>query len=260
MNLIENIYDAYMQAISEKRKLSNCYFNSKDFSHWYDKREIIAYGDSENLILSVPEVGYRKIYFLANNWKWEKDISRLDLGRGQKAIEIIGWEELGEYDLSRRIKCKKILNYVRLRMTKASEIDMNLEKVDYCRMEDISRLKNLIKETFDPVGAYLPENEELMFLIENSAIICIRNTDEEVVGFLIFEDKAKTTYVRMVCICQKYRGQGMGKRLLLTYLNMHKDFKNFTLWCRTDNKAALKLYTDVGGYCCENFYNYVFVF
>ena len=53
MKAVENIYDEYRHAVSEKRKLSNCYFSSNQLLNWIDSGNVIAYSDSKSMIISV---------------------------------------------------------------------------------------------------------------------------------------------------------------------------------------------------------------
>ncbi len=75
---------------------------------------------------------------------------------------------------------------------------------------------------------------------------------------LVARDKEKTSYVRMICIDEKYRKKVLGNQLMNGYFKMHKEYKSFTLWYDINNTCAYSLYQK-WGYEPEDMYNLIFI-
>jgi GNAT superfamily N-acetyltransferase len=172
-------------------------------------------------------------------------------------IDIVKKGDLGDYN----IFCKKgmplVKTYNRLRlMSPPKEIDCSVP-IEYCKENDFLRLREMMDSTFEVVGDNIPSDSELLDLIRQESIICSR-IEHEVVGFIIFEDKGKTSYIRMVCIDENHRGEKLGYRLMTMYFLIHLEFCGFTLWYKSDNVPAFSLYSK-WGYKDEDMHDYIFL-
>lgn len=256
----EYIYDKYIEAIECRFTYSNCYFQKEELNKWLAEGFVNCYCSEDSVVLTVQERGFIKLYYLADSFDWTGDLHGMKKHAGESdlVLEIVTRGNLGEYDLRKYFPFRKVIQYDRLRSKGMKEADMQDQQPLYCLKSDFMRLRNMMDETFHPIGDYIPSDEELTGFLAKQNIICVRGR-EQIDGFIIFEDKGKTSYIRMVCVSKNARGRGVGEQLMRMYFSIHQNYKGFTLWCRSDNTPAMRLYMKVGQYRNEDFHNYIFV-
>ena len=248
----------YTEALKSRKKFSNCYFQPDELEKWISEDRTVCYTSGRAVILLLKENGYVKVYFMSEDFEWLGDFMKIrNSSPDTFVIEVVSKGEPGDYDFSTKIPCKKVVNYERLR-SGGITVDNSCKEFCYCAEEDYDDLRTMMDGTFNTIGDRIPTCEELRQFIETKSIIGIHN-GKMLAGFLIFEDTKKTSYVRMICVNEACRGKGIGKKLMTSYFSEHRDFKGFTLWCRSDNKPALNLYMNKFDYKRENLYNRIYI-
>lgn len=251
------IYEIYAEFIRKKRKYTNCYFTPEELQEECREKKSRIENKEGSLLIWIREHEYTKLYFSGDDFGWTNVFGVPE--NEVVAIEIVTKGDPGEYDFSKKIKCREVIQYTRFRRNGFAEPD-NLHKTEpeYCSLNDLSEIRQMLDTNFSPIGDYIPDDVGLNTFIQNKSIICLRN-GANLKGYLIFEDKGKTSYIRNVCVDNGYRGKGVGKELMSAYFYMHRDFKGFTLWCKTTNGPAINLYTKVGGYHNEDLHDYIYI-
>lgn len=257
----------YNKKCENKVKYTNCYFSIGEFLKWTDE-EMCFLAYNTGFIFVIFHRGYYKLFFYCDTLEWVKDIDRIKKIRNisEVAIEVLSKTEGELSELSHVLQTREINGYTRYRRVgNPAEEREDTENITYCDHEDLNDVMTIMKDTFLPVGNELLDISEIETYIDDKKVICIKSETDcnggvsaELLGYLIFEDKGKTSYVRNVCVNPKYRGKGIGKRLLNLYNEIHKGYKVFTLWCNDNNIRALKLY-EWAGYCNEGLHNTIYV-
>lgn len=236
----KELQELYADVIQEKRKYTNCYFTMEELRRQCSKDKVSAEMKKGSLLIWVREDGYKKLYFTGNDLNWTEGFPVHE--RESVVIEIVTKGDLGEYDFSKRMKCQEVIQYTRFRRGGFAEPDSLSEAdIEFCVAEDIPVIRHMLYTNFSVIGDYIPTDDDLKDFVSNGKIICQRD-GRNIKGYVIFEDKGKTSYIRNICVDKGYRGKGVGKQLMAAYFYMHRDFKGFTLWCKTTNTPALKLY------------------
>ncbi len=254
----EQIYHLYTEAIQKKYRYSNCYFQPQRFEEWLKEDAVSCYSFENSIIFLLNETDHIKVFFMSDDFEWINNFKIIvENIQNIYVIEIVTKGDPECYDLSTKIRCREIIKYERLR--NGGEIsESKTDEYFYCTEKDHKILREMMDSTFRPIGDHIPSDIELDGFIKSKSIIGIYD-NESIAGFIIFEDTKKTSYVRMLCVNEKYRGKGIGNKLMQCYFSIHKDFKSFTLWCRADNTPALNLYINKWNYKKENLYNYIFI-
>ncbi len=260
MKVSSDIYGRYIEALAHRYRYSNCYFQLDEFKEWIDEGLVQGFDIDKGLILTLNQMGFVKLYFMGDDFSWTDEIDNLKQRFEclELVSEIVSRDEPGEYELGKYTQYKDRIQYNRLR-SKGMNTDIK-DGIDpiYCRPSDLIFLRQMMDETFDPIGDHIPSDNELGRSISNHSVICEREGGR-ISGFIIFEDKGKTSYIRMICVDKDLRGKRIGERLMKRYFALHQQFKGFTLWCRSDNTPALMLYSKMGEYLDENLRNFVYI-
>lgn len=250
----KEIVDVYCSVVKEKRKYSNCFFNIKELQEKINNNFFVAYEGEDWFIIIDKNSQLSQLYFICNSWNWLEHLGSLRDEHKDIVVEINKRGALDVYEiLNEKMMMKKV--YKRLRKTQKTPIE-NIQNVEYCGINDYDELRGIIDETFETLGDHIPNQNELEEFIKKKCIICIRE-DEHIKGFVIFEDKGKTSYIRMICVAKDSQGKKIGERLMNMYFQIHAECVSFTLWYNTKNMAAYNLYLKYG-YEDEEIYNYIF--
>lgn len=253
---IDNIPDTYINALRKRMKYSNCYFTLDEVSKMVKEKNVMAYESIEAFVLIVIEQEIANIFYMSNSWMWLNFISVIDKFLYKKVVHIVKKGDLIEKNEFLNSGFRLYKEYIRLRKIGNECIEPHFD-YRHASDEDYESIKKMIETSFEVIGDKIPSKEELIMFIAEKNIIVLEDSNI-VQGFVIFEDKGKTSYIRMICVNKICRGMGIGKKLMLAYLFEHRHFTVFTLWYRTDNKIALQMYKQFG-YSDDNLVDYIFL-
>lgn len=251
----ENAFEQYCNAIRERKNYSNCYLTLNEVEKNLKVGILKAYNSNGAFLMINTKEKAAYLYFICSTWEWLQDVKELKKETDFLFLSIVKKGTLGEYEILRN-DMEPVRIYDRLRTGTVPVFPEKEIQYRFCTQEDEKQLQMFMDITFDLAGDHIPLEDELQDFIKGKNIICIEQ-ENGMAGFLIFEDKGKTSYVRMVCINPAIRGQGFGRKLMQVYFMIHRNFQSFTLWCRSDNERALSLYASLG-YESEDIHDYIF--
>ncbi len=259
MDLInqKDIFTSYTEVAKYRKRYSNFYFTMQEFADKWKAHKFKAYQTETVFLIIEEKQSFHYLYYMCDSWEWIEDIQELKQQFPKLVVSIVGKKENEMYKSFLQYGYSVYKIYQRMRKIASGEEIARGTYVEYCSMQDKDRIKDLMLGTFDDVSDHIPDDEELKIFLEHRAIICIRENGK-IIGFIIFEDKGKTSYIRMICIDHQFRGQGFGSCLLRTYFMIHCGCQSYTLWYDVNNFPAYSLYQK-WGYQQENLYNYIFV-
>jgi ribosomal protein S18 acetylase RimI-like enzyme len=239
-----------------RKKYSNSYISVNEFHDLCEQQRVSMYEDGTDYFLIKKEEGFEHLYYYCDSWDWLDEMEIIKKEHPVLVLNIV--QRKGENKEEHLLKKGYSVYKIFQRMRRTGECLSNRDnKIEYCTDEDKRTLREMMDDTFDVLVDCIPSDDELYYFIKNGNIICVREGNC-VAGFIIFEDKGKTTYIRMVCIDKTFQRKGIGQYLLDTYFQMHREYVSFTLWHDVNNQAAHGLYLK-NGYKEENMYDYIFL-
>lgn len=250
------VYDKYINIIKERRKYSNLFFQADELYNLCNENKLEAYEEEDNFLIIKKEDMFCELYYLCNSWEWIGHLDQFKNIYSSLIINIIKKDD-SEVKIFSNHKIYSYKTYQRLRKISKNIITQNVIDVRFCVAGDEHELRQIMLDTFDVFTDKIPSFKELKILIQQKKIICIRN-ESEIKGFIIFEDKRQSSYIRMLCINRDYRGEGLGDCLMQQYLEIHPQIKNFTLWYDINNIPAFNLYKK-WGYIKENIFDVIYL-
>lgn len=251
----EDINCFIQEKLSRRYKFSNSFFSLSQIEEKCNSGELYVYIYDETVLLFENKNNFLNLYYYSNSMLWMNEIYKLDIPRGKTVVNIVQRNMV----LPEGVLYKPYKIFGRLRRgIVTDEQGIKQENANFCEIKHSSELLQLMNSTFDMFVDHIPDEAELKKLIMSNSVICIKE-NENICGFVIFEDKLKTSYIRMVCVGEKYRRRGIGSRLMNMYFNIHRDMTGFSLWYDTTNQSARELY-DKYGYREEKMYNLIYIF
>ena len=248
------IVEQYIKVIKERRKYSNCQFMVNQLEEKVQSGTIAAYElqDAFLLIENKRELYY--LYYISDSWEWLNFLHVIKDRYQQLVISIV---ERQIAEIEAIFAEKDYFVYKTYQRLRGKGNDIDLSEVDYCNVKDKHTLRLMMDNTFDAFSDHIPTDEELEEFLEQKQIICVRR-NEKVTGFIIFEDKGRTSYIRMVCVDKGYQGKGLANELMRMYFKIHEGYTGFTLWYDVRNSRTHSLYAK-WNYEDEQLYHLIYV-
>ena len=162
--------------------------------------------------------------------------------------------------LDRFIDAGFIIRKCLVRMSKVNSVPSTIDLIsDTCVYEsDIPMLNHLLQTNFDKYSEQLPTLEEIKdFVVEQHVII--KRVDDEIAGFIIYDQTPSTLYLRYWLVNPNFRNKGIGSSLFREFSRRGNACKRHILWVMEDNDNAIIRYKHYG-YNEENLRNYVLTF
>ena len=130
-------------------------------------------------------------------------------------------------------------------------------KVRNAVSKDAVAVQALLTTYFDPKAEQLPDLDDLLVWIQQNNII-IFEEQGKVVGFIIYNLKTTTIYLRYWFVLPGFRDLKIGSQLFKEFLYRGKGTQRQLFWVIRSNENAIKRYLHYG-FKEENMYNFVLV-
>jgi GNAT superfamily N-acetyltransferase len=253
MRLIEDIkaLDTIIDQYHSKGTATNNYLLPSTYKEYLDARKLFILEEDANAFLLVQKEGFYRLYYYLNDFG--KPIQTVfDLpcvmeiiyrGEKRKPInEIEYWEKSGfKQHLTRD---NMMGSYDKLLLPQ----DVKGVNIDFAnKLEDVSFVKEELEHSLDKYTGDQMNFEDLEASMNDQNILIAR-VDGEQVGFLRFYVKNSVTWLGHIVVVESYRGRGLAKALVKTYIEKNKIKENsrYSLWVIQNNAGAVNLYKKFG--------------
>lgn len=232
--------------------LTNCYLSYHVIMSKIETHEIHFFGYDTIVILIHRIAKFHKIYYFLENKdilipelvkKIQKDLDGYPNLEGtvvarisDRNIDVL--EKLGFYPYK---------EYIRKQMTTPPENWCEAVQVTKTAdIRDLNAIYQLLYKISDVMSDHLVSKEELYTFLEASQVLKVV-IDEELAGVLLFESFGKKSYLRSICVADKFIGRKIGLSLIKGYIEKNKNrAKLFYLWVESTNERAIRLYKNIG--------------
>jgi GNAT superfamily N-acetyltransferase len=149
-----------------------------------------------------------------------------------------------------------------VRMTKIADSHFTgsvvCDSLSYADRNKADNVFKLLYEYFDPIAEQIPLLQEIYNLADNNRIVIHCDEIETIQGFLIFELKGLTSYLRYWFVHPEHRDKKIGSSLLQSFFKESIDTKRQLFWVIRSNKNAIKRYEHFG-FVKEELFDYVMI-
>ena len=260
MELVKN-FDHFVKLIkSEKsrngRTKTNCYF-FPDYITKITKEETLYFErTSSGLFFLKHEVGFYMLYFyVSDQLKDELDIQFLNSIEEPVLLNTIYSQISNEAKLRSDVNFWSSQNfYLRKnfkRMILTNDLCINENRLNnnldylirFVNRSEIEELLFLWKNSLDLLSNPLPNEGELISSIINQEIICILDTNKNIIAALQCRKEGSFFEISRVAVDYRFRRQGLAYTLMVKSIQSKN---NYFLWVAEDNFSAIMLYEQLG--------------
>ena len=136
-----------------------------------------------------------------------------------------------------------------IRMVRAggdsSPVDVRFPEVEFANPGDLPVVEAFLRETLDPIRDQIPNTEAIEAALAQRNVL-IERRGRELGGMLYFETTGLTSHLRYWYVDPQLHNQGIGGRLLKTWLRTCSDCRRFILWVVEFNEDTIARYRHYG--------------
>lgn len=241
--ILENKIEGKEKAIEifkNRPKISNCYVDYNDFILLIETSTFFVRDNSIFILREEKDANFFKFYFFVNNYE---ELNHLDSFFSKFTKEII-IEYVSKNNINNNtfnnISFKHYKRYSRYINTNKKQLFY--DNVINAKVEDISKIKELVNEVFDPLSDHIPTIEEIKEFIKRDELYIIK-INNEIAGASIFQKEGVSYQFRLLCVNKNFRNRSIAKMLSL---NSPINVKIFTAWIDDKNIASININQKIG--------------
>jgi ribosomal protein S18 acetylase RimI-like enzyme len=254
LNSIDTILDSITKTKNHNRGYLTNFFLDIPKSELWIKQNLFFYDViGETFFFFKKNLGFYNLFYITPEISiFQKDFDVLLKNNSEEVFVI---DLLGQMQDIEKLKDKLAKvgfhNYTSLvRMSKLQTQVSNSEScnpyVYYSRVKECYKVFELLQKYFDPYAEQLPLIEEILFWSQNNNILIYCDDSNEIQGFLIYELKGMTSYLRYWFVHPDYRDKKIGSTLFRKFLGDSSDSKRQIFWVIDSNDNAIKRYEHYG--------------
>lgn len=247
-------YNEILNIFHGSKYETNAYFLEEDIKTLISENGLFFERFADNLLLFeyIKPFNFFKVYYYLKNLSFPLNI-KTDTAlvmeipyRGLKNFPSTVVDYLNDSGFESHINRELLA----LNRPKLEDINIPNSEFTFSIVKDQRWSKTImeaIKNAFDLYTGDIITIEEAINSIQNNQILGVFK-DGDLAGFIKFYIKNKVSWIGHLIVLPEYKGIGIGKTLVSSYLRMQigQGINNFQLWVVSDNNAAIKLYTNFG--------------
>lgn len=250
--MVKEVFNKIEEISASKAYINNNYMFSDELIKKIDNGVLKPVISHKILFLLEKKDDYNKVVFFASSYDALFEMYEyLSHAKGKYVISYITPDSKTDF-LSEKLEILGFNRYKQYRRlfllnNKINDnIALNLNEKDYCVNNDSEIMRREMDKVFDKITDDIVTDIELNQMINNKQAICFKN-EEILEGFLLFENTGYNSYLRCLCVCEDFRGNGIGRLLVKKWIDILKNkTKRYNLWVNCENSPAISLYKSFG--------------
>jgi ribosomal protein S18 acetylase RimI-like enzyme len=113
------------------------------------------------------------------------------------------------------------------------------------KADDAAEVGRFLERLLDPLSEQVPDLEELQREAQAGRLLLVRK-DDAVAGMLMYELKGRMAQLRFWHVDGHLRGEGIGRRLMASFLARCAQAQRLVLWVIGDNERSIAIYRHYG--------------
>ena len=243
------IIESCITSVRGHLERTNCIISIDEIDKIISEDRVRVIG-TEPLIFVVDHCHFYQLYYCINEgWKGIIDdgvLKALD-EYGELYLDVTVGNRMNiSTSIIGDLGFKEFRTYLKMDCRGSQKSVENEESVSYAEMKDMREIAEMLENSFNPMCDHLPDEKELIDYIEKRKVYAMYEGCD-IAGVLLYDNTGARSYLRCLCVSEKYRAKGYGHVLVSKYHFDHKDaVKLFYLWVDSKNEPAKKLYERFG--------------
>lgn len=247
----EEVVREVAQARNAGRTLTNFFPDERRMSPWCENGTLRCGESGKTTFLVHDQGAFSNLYFLTESAEClQEDVGEFlkTRGDGRLVVDVLGPDRvripLEEALMANGFSVQTVLQRMG-RKTPMEAVEADVAVVD-ARDADVGKVKALLDEYFNAEQEQLPTERELRHWIGRGELKVVRNVEDGVEGFVIYDLSPAQLYLRYWFVHPKARGKGLGGKLMRTMFAAAVQTKRQYFWVKTDNENAIIRYLHYG--------------
>jgi ribosomal protein S18 acetylase RimI-like enzyme len=224
---------------------TNLYGSREQIEKWSAAAPLQLLQADGALLLLRTDRDFRHVYHVARD-SGALTKALLQLPPGLYSTDLIGQGE----PLDRVCKAHAAGSFAHYgflrRMSRVRQYEVGDDKCEQAASADVRAVAALLDRLLDPFVEQLPEIEELAEAAFAGRLLVVRAADHEISGMLMYDVKGQLAHLRFWHVDGIARGQGVGRRLMASFLSRCGQLRRITLWVIGDNARSIAIYRHYG--------------
>ncbi len=241
---------------------TNFFASDEEVARWCAKGELFLSSTEGSFLLLHNRETFCHAFFCTVDLSNAK---KALVAMAQKTELPISMDILGEDDGLRGMVSQAGFRRVMTlkKMTRTNEDmqadDLPIGDAEYAKSEEMPFLMEQLQKAFDPVTKQLPDEDELLRMIQERNVLVARLPGGDIGAFVVFEVQGKTIIYRFLVVTENCHGKGFGERLMRKVLGYRKGIRKHQLWVWSDNRPAIRIHKSCG-FCFDGLQDDIYIF
>jgi ribosomal protein S18 acetylase RimI-like enzyme len=233
-----------------RRVSTNFYASPEQVQNWAAQGKLSWVERADCLLIFCRSSDFHRVYHVAESTEaLSGALASNPFPKGPLVADLIGRQQ--EIDLVARVyeeTCgfRKYTTLIRMvRIMDDSPADGDDAGVILAEPADVPAIRAFLIKLLDRFADQIPEEDELESAVARKNILIVRQS-QGLGGLLIFDQTGLTITLRYWYVNPRFRGQGIGARLMKTFFRISRGARRIVLWVVSDNTDSIEKYQHYG--------------
>lgn len=244
-----------------RKVITNCYLLPNEINKYIQQEHIYWDNLSSGIFFLCEEVDFYYLYFYFSEPPSRKTPILKLKTKKPIVVDLVYLEsrkdealsQIEEYFIAHKFRRYKLYKRYLLELPTGERDSTYQYKIDnksftfgYPKPSHFNEIQSLWRRMLDVYSIALPDEDEMMALVDKERLLCIFDGNGKLVGVIkqLIDGNAGSLW--HLAVYEEYRHQGLARALMLYSIFEHKNVNRFLTWVEESNTPAIKLVYSIG--------------
>lgn len=215
-------------------------------SGWWAEGTTRAMTGSGAVLVMRAQDHFHRLYHVSADFDSLTAVLRT-LSAGTYVADLVGQPDKVDCLCTSYAQAGFALHGTLIRMSRSQQSETPGEgDVDIADTADAEGIASFLGRLLDPFVDQIPDIEEIQRSIAAGEVLLTRHTRHRITGLLMYERQAQSAHLRYWYVDRGEREAGIGRRLMIAFLNRCASVRRIVLWVVADNSRSIAIYRHYG--------------